>query len=50
MADPDDEDDEGMNEVVGSCNGCGADVYGFEDDGSGFCDQCQWYTSGGSDQ
>ena len=30
------------SEPVGSCDGCGCDVYCWEDDGSGLCDQCQW--------
>jgi hypothetical protein len=41
---PDDYDD---NEPVGSCDNCDSNIYPSEDDGSGLCDQCQWYAAGG---
>lgn len=31
------------NEPIGSCEDCGTNIYEDEDDGSGLCDQCQWY-------
>lgn len=31
------------DEPVGSCSRCGANIYRAEDDGSGLCDQCQWW-------
>jgi len=40
---PDDFDD---NEPVGSCDNCDSNIYESEDDGSGLCDQCQWYAAG----
>jgi len=41
--DPDDFED---NEPIGSCENCESDIYESEDDGSGLCDQCQWYAAG----
>lgn len=37
-----DEFDDDM-EPVGSCDDCGVNIYAEENDGSGLCDQCQWY-------
>lgn len=39
---PYDEDD---GEPVGSCDNCDLNIYPSEDDGSGLCDQCQWYAA-----
>lgn len=41
---PDDFDDD--NEPIGSCENCDSNIYESEDDGSGLCDQCQWYAAG----
>ena len=38
---PDQDDDYG--EPVGSSDRCGQSVYAGDDDGSGVCDQCQWW-------
>lgn len=35
------------DDIVGSCDDCGGNMYRFEDDGSGLCDQCQWRAAGG---
>jgi transposase len=31
------------DEPVDSCHNCGCNIYASEDDGSGLCDQCQWF-------
>ena len=45
--DDDFDDDFDESEPVGSCINCESDIYPFEDDGSGLCDQCQWYSVAG---
>lgn len=32
-----------FDEPVDFCDNCGSDIYEDEDDGSGLCDQCQWW-------
>lgn len=31
------------DEPVGSCESCGCNIYADDDDGSGLCDECQWW-------
>jgi hypothetical protein len=38
--------DDDMGEPVGSCDLCDCNIYEEEDDGSGLCDQCQFYVYG----
>lgn len=33
------------DEPIGSCDNCGVNVYEDEDDGSGLCNQCQWFAA-----
>lgn len=33
---------DGADEPVDSCTDCGMNIYADEDDGSGYCEQCQW--------
>jgi len=35
--------DEDDDDIVGSCDECGGNIYEQEDDGTGLCDQCSWY-------
>lgn len=46
--DQDEEEDD--SEPADSCESCGGNIYPFEDDGSGLCDQCQWYAEHGASQ
>lgn len=36
---------DGDDEPIGSCDNCGCNIYAYEDDGSGLCDQCQWFAA-----
>lgn len=41
-----DEPDDDYGEPIGSCANCQTNIYESEDDGSGLCDQCQWFAAG----
>jgi hypothetical protein len=35
--------------IVGSCDGCGGDVYASECEFDGLCDQCRWWSDQSED-
>ena len=39
------EDEDDSDEPISSCDNCGVNVYEDEDDGSGLCNQCQWFAA-----